>query len=185
MQDGAGYNKVYEFSQSNSDPNYLKATFKVTFGEIYIHALYYSNSGTWTIKELLYDSSGETSVYKTVQLPRSEIYGGATNKGAFVLYRIRMRKWYLFNNYYQVMTYGWYYPPYTSGSGYKIISQESFRWNSSISGGLFTESRLSGTYIYGDIYGKSSGTFIEWSTPQVTILYNHVVWPETTSGYQV
>lgn len=183
MADGAGYNKVYSWSADNSDPTYLKATFNVTFGEIYIHAFYFNSSGSWTNTQLLYDSTGETQVNKTVKLSRSSIYGGVTNKGAFVLFRIRMRNWYLFRNYYQVMTYGWYYPPY-GGVGYVIPYTESYRYDSDTTNGIYQRSTVQGGLILASEYGTSAGNTIIGNHAQ-PILYNHVVWPETTSGYQV
>lgn len=180
MADGAGYNKVYSWSANNTDPTYIKATFNVTFGEIYIHAFYYNSSGVFTNTQLLYDGSGETQVNKTVQLARSSLRRGASG-GAFVLFRIRMRKYAWFTNYYQVMTYGWYYPPYNSAN--IIYASDGNRYNSSTSSGIYTQTKSAGGIIYASWYGYSAGNII---TPDKNpILYNHVVWPETTSGYQV
>ena len=173
MADGVGYNKVYTWELDNSDPNYVIARFKLTAGELFIHAWWYNNPG---VQVLHTTDPGENRLH-TVKISRSKLPYGA-NGGAFILFRIRMRKWFFFKNYYQVCAYGWYVPPYNKNN--LIYPTDAYRYDISTSTSLHTHSVSSGSIISSQDYSCSAGTTI----PRDVYLYNHTVWPETTAGYQ-
>ena len=186
MADGVGYNKINSYSVDINDPDRVYFNFNATFGEIFIDAYYYDVTGLYVSldpispQNIYSNTSGGADYNIRCYISRQALFGDiGGNSGVFVMLRIHMRKWFLFNNYYQAMTYGWYIPPY--GYTSTIPKYDGFRFNSTTSS-IYYEEVNTGDVIDSNWYSTSSGVLI----PRDSYLYNHVVCDEVAnSGYQI